>query len=172
MCPYVSGIPHTKHRCDNTQCPVDCQLCKRLCSEHDHLHGLEPDATHLCGYVRLRFHSYGDIRAENRLLVKSMHVLLCAKQAFVKLILHHNRSRRRLLGGMRVSSTPRFVHYHPLMNWSVHLHYIQYTQGEHLAWHPDNVQIGDLNAFISVETSSLRGCHTGWPCLTCGEAYS
>ncbi|KAI1789535.1 hypothetical protein LXA43DRAFT_892776, partial [Ganoderma leucocontextum] len=49
QCRISSDIPHTEHHCDNTQCPIDCQLCKRLCSEHDHLHGLESDAVHLCG---------------------------------------------------------------------------------------------------------------------------
>lgn len=37
--------------CDARLCPVPCQLCKRLCANQDHLHGLEEDAIHLCGFV-------------------------------------------------------------------------------------------------------------------------
>ncbi|EJF62764.1 hypothetical protein DICSQDRAFT_57253 [Dichomitus squalens LYAD-421 SS1] len=48
-CRIPSDLPHNEHRCENTQCTIDCQLCKRLCSEHDHLHGLDSDAVHLCG---------------------------------------------------------------------------------------------------------------------------
>ncbi|KAM5540363.1 hypothetical protein V8D89_005821 [Ganoderma adspersum] len=49
QCRISSDVPHSDHRCDNTQCPIDCQLCKRLCSDHDHLHGLQSGAAHLCG---------------------------------------------------------------------------------------------------------------------------
>ncbi|KAI0723140.1 hypothetical protein C8Q76DRAFT_671490 [Earliella scabrosa] len=48
-CGIASHIPHSEHHCQSRQCPIGCQLCKRLCSEHDHLHGLEPGAIHLCG---------------------------------------------------------------------------------------------------------------------------
>ncbi|KAI0751604.1 hypothetical protein C8Q80DRAFT_1158354 [Daedaleopsis nitida] len=48
-CNVASHIPHNEHHCENRQCPVSCQLCRRLCAEHDHLHGLERDAVHLCG---------------------------------------------------------------------------------------------------------------------------
>lgn len=41
---------HVDHVCDNRTCPVQCQLCKRLCANPDHLHGLTEDAVHLCGY--------------------------------------------------------------------------------------------------------------------------
>ena len=34
---------------------MSCQLCKRLCSNPDHLHGLENGAVHLCGCVTLLF---------------------------------------------------------------------------------------------------------------------
>lgn len=34
-------------------CPVECELCKRLCATTDHLHGLDADAIHLCGLVIL-----------------------------------------------------------------------------------------------------------------------
>ncbi|KAJ7583106.1 hypothetical protein C8J56DRAFT_1054841 [Mycena floridula] len=44
-----SHIEHTQHGCDNLQCPFSCNLCKRLCSNQDHLHGLKDDAIHLCG---------------------------------------------------------------------------------------------------------------------------
>ncbi|KAI0314894.1 hypothetical protein OF83DRAFT_1134774 [Amylostereum chailletii] len=40
--------PHDVHECNERLCPIQCQLCKRLCSQ-PHLHGLEHDAVHLCG---------------------------------------------------------------------------------------------------------------------------
>src|SRR6266403_2096687 len=65
-CPYVSYCislsadtsnstlfryeEHTIHACEHRLCPISCQLCKRLCSG-DHLHGLDPDQSHLCGFV-------------------------------------------------------------------------------------------------------------------------
>ncbi|KAI0751603.1 hypothetical protein C8Q80DRAFT_1158351 [Daedaleopsis nitida] len=49
LCRIASDIPHHEHRCDNMQCPIECQLCKRLCSGHDHLHGLDSSELHLCG---------------------------------------------------------------------------------------------------------------------------
>ncbi|KAJ7587977.1 hypothetical protein C8J56DRAFT_860684 [Mycena floridula] len=48
-CLIPSHIEHTRHGCDNLQCPFSCNLCKRLCSNQDHLHGLKDDAIHLCG---------------------------------------------------------------------------------------------------------------------------
>ncbi|RPD81278.1 hypothetical protein L226DRAFT_549908 [Lentinus tigrinus ALCF2SS1-7] len=48
-CSISSDIPHSEHRCDSRQCPIGCQLCKRLCGEHDHLHGLHAGTVHLCG---------------------------------------------------------------------------------------------------------------------------
>ncbi|KAF8840154.1 hypothetical protein BDN67DRAFT_684784 [Paxillus ammoniavirescens] len=48
-CHIASDIEHDQHRCDTRLCPVTCQLCKRLCSKTDHMHGLQPGATHLCG---------------------------------------------------------------------------------------------------------------------------
>jgi hypothetical protein len=39
---------HVEHACDRRKCVVSCQLCKRLCSG-DHLHGLVPNQSHLCG---------------------------------------------------------------------------------------------------------------------------
>ena len=41
---------HLVHACEHRLCPVSCQLCKRLCSG-DHLHGLIPNQSHLCGYA-------------------------------------------------------------------------------------------------------------------------
>ena len=46
-----SDIRHDEHCCETVQCPITCQLCKRLCSERDHFHGLNSNAVHLCGYV-------------------------------------------------------------------------------------------------------------------------
>ncbi|KEP47826.1 von willebrand factor type A domain protein [Rhizoctonia solani 123E] len=53
-CPGVCQIPwdqeHARHVCSSSQsCPMECQLCPRLCCNTDHFHGLEPDETHLCG---------------------------------------------------------------------------------------------------------------------------
>ncbi|KAI0297435.1 hypothetical protein BC826DRAFT_166673 [Russula brevipes] len=39
---------HEVHACEHRLCPISCQLCKRLCNG-DHLHGLEPHQSHLCG---------------------------------------------------------------------------------------------------------------------------
>jgi len=42
--------PHTQHACENKfSCPIQCQLCKRLCAQRDHLHGLASGSVHLCG---------------------------------------------------------------------------------------------------------------------------
>ncbi|CEL64063.1 hypothetical protein RSOLAG1IB_11047 [Rhizoctonia solani AG-1 IB] len=53
-CPGLCHIPwdepHTRHRCGNSSsCPLECQLCRRLCRERDHFHGLDASAIHLCG---------------------------------------------------------------------------------------------------------------------------
>ncbi|KAJ7246483.1 hypothetical protein C8J57DRAFT_1360578 [Mycena rebaudengoi] len=52
-CPKTCAIAcdeaHTQHICDSSACPVPCELCKRLCLNDDHLHGLERGAVHLCG---------------------------------------------------------------------------------------------------------------------------
>jgi hypothetical protein len=49
--PTGSDVEHDGHQCDAQYCPIFCHLCKRVCSSHNHLHALEPDAIHLCGYV-------------------------------------------------------------------------------------------------------------------------
>jgi hypothetical protein len=59
---------HSHHTCDARQCPFPCELCKRLCSHTDHLHGLELGAVHLCGLVLVkscRFLSLRSIFSEN-----------------------------------------------------------------------------------------------------------
>ncbi|KAI5998966.1 hypothetical protein F5J12DRAFT_928807 [Pisolithus orientalis] len=48
-CRIPSDVDHTRHRCDTRLCSITCQLCKRLCSHQDHMHGLEEGAIHLCG---------------------------------------------------------------------------------------------------------------------------
>ncbi|KAJ7931787.1 hypothetical protein B0H13DRAFT_2227876 [Mycena leptocephala] len=52
-CSRTCSIPcdevHTQHVCDAPACPLSCELCKRLCSDTNHLHGLQADAIHLCG---------------------------------------------------------------------------------------------------------------------------
>ncbi|KAJ7195854.1 hypothetical protein C8J57DRAFT_534894 [Mycena rebaudengoi] len=54
-CSRTCAIPwdetHTQHVCDTSACPIVCQLCKRLCSDSDHLHGLQASSVHLCGQV-------------------------------------------------------------------------------------------------------------------------
>ncbi|KAF8548217.1 hypothetical protein OG21DRAFT_1449416 [Imleria badia] len=56
-CPGTCGIPsdvdHALHQCDSRFCSVQCQLCKRLCADQDHMHGLESGAIHLCGQEHL-----------------------------------------------------------------------------------------------------------------------
>jgi hypothetical protein len=47
----LSELEHESHQCDTQYCPIPCQLCKRLCWSSNHLHALEGDANHLCGYV-------------------------------------------------------------------------------------------------------------------------
>ncbi|KAJ7117678.1 hypothetical protein C8R44DRAFT_199862 [Mycena epipterygia] len=52
-CPRACAIPsheiHDQHLCSTQSCPLTCELCMRLCANTDHLHGLLPDARHLCG---------------------------------------------------------------------------------------------------------------------------
>ncbi|EMD40863.1 hypothetical protein CERSUDRAFT_121499 [Gelatoporia subvermispora B] len=48
-CRIPSHEPHDVHICAKRECPIQCQLCKRLCSSRDHLHALEGSAVHLCG---------------------------------------------------------------------------------------------------------------------------
>ncbi|KAH7882014.1 hypothetical protein F5I97DRAFT_1939518 [Phlebopus sp. FC_14] len=48
-CSVPSDMDHERHQCDARLCSMTCQLCKRLCSNRDHLHGLEAGAVHLCG---------------------------------------------------------------------------------------------------------------------------
>ncbi|KAJ7091563.1 hypothetical protein B0H15DRAFT_836658 [Mycena belliarum] len=50
-CTIASDQSHAQHLCDTSACPLPCELCKRLCSEADHLHGLQADAVHLCGQI-------------------------------------------------------------------------------------------------------------------------
>ncbi|KAI9460718.1 hypothetical protein F5148DRAFT_1377366 [Russula earlei] len=47
-CRVPMNEEHMVHACEYRLCPVSCQLCKRLCSG-DHLHGLVPNQSHLCG---------------------------------------------------------------------------------------------------------------------------
>ncbi|KAG0697666.1 hypothetical protein DFH29DRAFT_984173 [Suillus ampliporus] len=48
-CGIQSDVDHDQHQCDARLCSFPCQLCKRLCANTDHLHGLQDDAIHLCG---------------------------------------------------------------------------------------------------------------------------
>ncbi|KAK0189051.1 hypothetical protein F5146DRAFT_693680 [Armillaria mellea] len=48
-CVIPSSEEHEIHVCDNRMCPIPCELCKRLCSDPNHLHGLDVQAIHLCG---------------------------------------------------------------------------------------------------------------------------
>jgi hypothetical protein len=46
-----SDVDHALHQCDARFCSIQCQLCKRLCADQDHMHGLDSSAIHLCGCV-------------------------------------------------------------------------------------------------------------------------
>ncbi|KAG1809706.1 uncharacterized protein BJ212DRAFT_1448752 [Suillus subaureus] len=46
-------VDHDQHQCDARLCSFPCQLCKRLCTNTDHLHGLQDGAVHLCGEEHL-----------------------------------------------------------------------------------------------------------------------
>ncbi|OCH90958.1 hypothetical protein OBBRIDRAFT_792770 [Obba rivulosa] len=48
-CRIPSHEPHDLHVCAHRECPIQCQLCKRLCSCPYHLHALQEGAVHLCG---------------------------------------------------------------------------------------------------------------------------
>ncbi|KAJ7809088.1 hypothetical protein B0H14DRAFT_2867919 [Mycena olivaceomarginata] len=48
-CAISSHEAHDQHVCNTPSCPMTCELCKRLCANTDHLHGLQSDAVHLCG---------------------------------------------------------------------------------------------------------------------------
>ncbi|KAG8216262.1 hypothetical protein J3R82DRAFT_8306 [Butyriboletus roseoflavus] len=47
-CRIPSEIDHSLHQCDARLCSIKCQLCKRLCADQDHLHGLDSSSIHLC----------------------------------------------------------------------------------------------------------------------------
>ncbi|KAI6097344.1 hypothetical protein EDD16DRAFT_604216 [Pisolithus croceorrhizus] len=53
FCRIPSDVDHFRHECEARLCSVTCQLCKRLCSDQDHMHGLEDGAVHLCGQEHL-----------------------------------------------------------------------------------------------------------------------
>ncbi|KAI5998937.1 hypothetical protein F5J12DRAFT_724706, partial [Pisolithus orientalis] len=53
FCRIPSDIDHFCHECEDRFCPVTCQLCKRRCSDQDHMHGLEDGVVHLCGREHL-----------------------------------------------------------------------------------------------------------------------
>ncbi|KAG8219200.1 hypothetical protein J3R82DRAFT_13 [Butyriboletus roseoflavus] len=52
-CRIPSDINHSLHQCDARLCSIKCQLCKRLCADQDHVHGLDSSAIHLCGQEHL-----------------------------------------------------------------------------------------------------------------------
>ncbi|KAI6030357.1 hypothetical protein EDC04DRAFT_2572165 [Pisolithus marmoratus] len=52
-CRIPSDVAHARHCCEARLCSVTCRLCKRLCSHHDHMHGLEEGAIHLCSEEHL-----------------------------------------------------------------------------------------------------------------------
>ncbi|KAF8548149.1 hypothetical protein OG21DRAFT_1501183 [Imleria badia] len=52
-CRIPSDVDHTLHQCDSRLCSIQCQLCKRLCADQDHMHGLDISAIHLCGQDHL-----------------------------------------------------------------------------------------------------------------------
>ncbi|KZT34134.1 hypothetical protein SISSUDRAFT_314112 [Sistotremastrum suecicum HHB10207 ss-3] len=46
-CTQPFDVPHDNHSCAESSCPLQCELCKRLCNG-SHLHGLS-ERQHLCG---------------------------------------------------------------------------------------------------------------------------
>ncbi|KAH7908406.1 hypothetical protein BJ138DRAFT_1012879 [Hygrophoropsis aurantiaca] len=48
-CCMPRDVYHPQHQCDARLCDISCQLCERLCSNEDHVHGLDAGAVHLCG---------------------------------------------------------------------------------------------------------------------------
>ncbi|KAG1719880.1 hypothetical protein EDB19DRAFT_2044892 [Suillus lakei] len=52
-CGIPSDVDHNQHQCDARLCSFPCQLCKRLCTNTSHLHGLQDGALHLCGEEHL-----------------------------------------------------------------------------------------------------------------------
>ncbi|KAI6101018.1 hypothetical protein EDD16DRAFT_1495813, partial [Pisolithus croceorrhizus] len=56
FCRIPNDVDHFRHECEARLCSVTCQLCKRLCSDQDHMHGLEDGAVHLCGRVNTQEH--------------------------------------------------------------------------------------------------------------------
>lgn len=103
-----SHIPHSEHHCESRQCPIGCQLCKRLCSEHDHLHGLDTSAVHLCGYVQCHVQYLWLLKHSTT--AKSMRAQHCvALKESVKLRQPLSRWRPRSQVDMRASNTPRYV---------------------------------------------------------------
>ncbi|KEP46929.1 von willebrand factor type A domain protein, partial [Rhizoctonia solani 123E] len=50
MCDKPWDEPHEHHTCNNSRaCPIECNLCRRLCCSMDHFHGLDTNTIHLCG---------------------------------------------------------------------------------------------------------------------------
>ncbi|KAG8956419.1 hypothetical protein FRC03_010886, partial [Tulasnella sp. 419] len=48
-CNAAHDEKHEVHVCsDNLACPIKCELCNRLCTMGDHLHGLDGSELHLC----------------------------------------------------------------------------------------------------------------------------
>lgn len=49
---YVRDVLHKRHECEcSGLCPIQCELCQRLCANRDHFHGLGGASPHLCGSV-------------------------------------------------------------------------------------------------------------------------
>ncbi|CAE6371963.1 unnamed protein product [Rhizoctonia solani] len=50
VCTSLWDKPHDRHACENARaCPIECILCRRLCCNTDHFHGLVSGEAHLCG---------------------------------------------------------------------------------------------------------------------------
>jgi hypothetical protein len=92
-------------------CPMSCQLCKRLCANPDHLHGLQAGAVHLCGFAIpvsfMVFFLYMCIAGKNT------RVQLSAQQTeYAKSTRPHNLLRLPLLGVTKHSSIRRLDIFH------------------------------------------------------------
>jgi hypothetical protein len=98
---------HEQHVCDDRLCPIPCQLCKRLCANQDHLHGLQMGAIHLCGFVSI--YIFYILYVDNVLSTdKSIPVPHSAQSlVFVRLIQPHSQLRPPSRAGTKHSIIPK-----------------------------------------------------------------
>ncbi|KAF7370364.1 VWFA domain-containing protein [Mycena sanguinolenta] len=100
-CVISSDEAHTQHVCDASACPLSCELCKRLCSNTDHLHGLQAGAIHLCGHLDA-----------GKVIIAA---LLVRRPEYAKLKQPRSPSRQLSPDDMKPSDTQRLINFsgHP-----------------------------------------------------------